>query len=80
MTHPRFEWFVAWRYLREQQRKGSRLLWTGVALVVVAVVLAAAARIWGKPISPARSVARCSRITAVTRARRAFAAARTPAP
>ena len=47
---PSFEWFVAWRYLREQERKGSRLLWMGVGLVLVAVALEAAARIWGKPI------------------------------
>lgn len=45
MVGPGFEWFVAWRHLRDAQPKSRRTLWVGVALLVAGTLLLAADRV-----------------------------------
>ena len=33
-----FEWFVAWRHLRDPERRGRRALWTGIAIVALGLI------------------------------------------
>ena len=45
MHGPGFEWFVAWRHLRDDQPKSRRTLWAGVVLLGVGALLMAAERV-----------------------------------
>jgi lipoprotein-releasing system permease protein len=45
MHGPGFEWFVAWRHLRDAQPRSRRTLWAGVILLGVGALLMAAERV-----------------------------------
>ncbi len=42
-----FEYFVAWRHLRDPERRSHRMLWLGIAVVVIALGLAIASFVLG---------------------------------
>jgi lipoprotein-releasing system permease protein len=76
---PGFEWFVAWRHLRDPERRSRRLLKVGLALMVLAGLLFAAfdaviqrrlgTSLWGKlhvtPLMASHALAQAKTISAV---------------
>ena len=60
MTGPGFEWFVAWRHLRDDQPKSRRTLWAGVILLVLGGLALGADRLAPRLHGPLMAVVRNS--------------------
>ena len=48
-TRTGFEWFVAWRHLRDPERRSRRALYFGLAVVLLAVLDLTAIKLFGQP-------------------------------
>jgi lipoprotein-releasing system permease protein len=48
-TRTGFEWFVAWRHLRDPERRSRRALYVGLAILLLAVLDLAALKLFGRP-------------------------------
>ena len=44
-----FEWFVAWRHLRDPERRSRRALYCGLVVLLLAVLDLAALKLFGRP-------------------------------
>jgi lipoprotein-releasing system permease protein len=46
---PGFEWFVAWRHMRDPERRSRRALAIGLAIVLLSAAVLAAVKLFGQP-------------------------------